>query len=366
MLEFGVTLKGLAIAMAAGWVAWIGLRRDFSRLNIVWAIFCIGLVAVMVIEIAGRPALGAAYPALAIASCASCSFFWLTSRELFRHRAVLGPPEIAILAGIFLPTVFDQFALVTGLGNLMGEATLTSWMTRLDGLQTLFSSAALVLAFGEGLNGWSGISEAEKRIRYVFLSAFGAGVGICVLLFDHGRLEFLSPEITTAIQGLCAIAIMGCTSIALFHRQKHPLPAGSARKAPPATADEHALARRAQAVVTEGAYLDPDLKVSTLAGMLGEKDYKVSRAIVAGLGQPNFNRFINRFRIEHAQSLLRDPVMASRGILNVALDSGFASLGPFNRAFKEATGLTPRQYREQQKAATGSGDGLDARQVFAE
>lgn len=366
MFELGVTLKGLAIAMAAGWVGLIVLRRSFSRLHVVWSVFCVGLIAVMAIELVGRAALGPAYPLVAIASCASCSFFWLTSRELFRHRAPLGLLEIAILSGIFLPTVFDQFALTIGLGSLVGEASLASWMTRLDGLQTLFSSAALVLAFGEGLNGWSGISEAEKRIRYVFLSAFSAGVGICVLLFDHGRLEFISPEITTAIQGLCAIAILGCASIAIVYRQRHPLPAGSTRKAPPATAGEHDLARRAHAIVAEGAYLDPDLKVSTLAGMLGEKDYKVSRAIVAGLRQPNFNRFINRFRIEHAQTLLSDPVAASRGILNIALDSGFASLGPFNRAFKEATGLTPREYREQQKAATGSGDGLDARQVFAE
>ena len=30
---------------------------------------------------------------------------------------------------------------------------------------------------------------------------------------------------------------------------------------------------------------------------------------------------------------------------HIALDSGFASLGPFNRAFKDMTGQTPRQYR---------------------
>ena len=32
-------------------------------------------------------------------------------------------------------------------------------------------------------------------------------------------------------------------------------------------------------------------------------------------------------------------------ILTIALDSGFQSLGPFNRAFKAETGMTPSAYR---------------------
>jgi AraC-like DNA-binding protein len=32
-------------------------------------------------------------------------------------------------------------------------------------------------------------------------------------------------------------------------------------------------------------------------------------------------------------------------ILTVALDAGFGSIGPFNRAFKAHTGLTPSEYR---------------------
>ena len=39
-------------------------------------------------------------------------------------------------------------------------------------------------------------------------------------------------------------------------------------------------------------------------------------------------------------------------ILTIALDAGFASLGPFNRAFKAETGLTPTEYR---RAESGIG-----------
>ena len=44
--------------------------------------------------------------------------------------------------------------------------------------------------------------------------------------------------------------------------------------------------------------------------------------------------------------------------LTIALDAGFSSLGPFNRAFKAETGVTPSEYRRQ---ALGSGEesGID-------
>ena len=366
MFALGAGLKLFAVSAAAVWLGWIALQRAFSQLHLIWAGFCVGLIAIMLIEVLGRETIGAAYPVMAIASCASCSFFWLTSRALFRHDATIGWPEITIVSGIFLPTVFDQFALGLNFGAFMGEAGLAQWMERLDGMQAFFSSAALLLAFGEGLNGWSGISDSEKRIRYIFLSSFGAGVVICVMLFDHGRLTFVSPGLTVLIQGVCAVMIMFSVSLAIIFRQKNPLPTGAARKTPPATDDEIALARRAKALVAEGAYLDPELKVSTLAHRLHEKDYKVSRAIVSALGHPNFNRFINGYRIRHAEGLLSD-TGTSASILDIALDSGFASLGPFNRAFKAANGLTPREYRSaKEKAATGLGDGLSTSEIFAE
>jgi AraC-like DNA-binding protein len=39
--------------------------------------------------------------------------------------------------------------------------------------------------------------------------------------------------------------------------------------------------------------------------------------------------------------------LAGRPILSIALDLGFASIGPFNRAFKAITGLTPGDFRQQ-------------------
>ena len=42
---------------------------------------------------------------------------------------------------------------------------------------------------------------------------------------------------------------------------------------------------------------------------------------------------------------LADPTQAEVPVLTIALDAGFGSIGPFNRAFKAYAGLTPTEYR---------------------
>ena len=70
-----------------------------------------------------------------------------------------------------------------------------------------------------------------------------------------------------------------------------------------------------------------------------------SWAINQGLGHRNFNSFVNGYRIAEVKAALADPRQAEVPVLTIALDAGFNSLGPFNRAFKAETGLTPTEYR---------------------
>ncbi|MBI1232958.1 MAG: helix-turn-helix domain-containing protein [Alphaproteobacteria bacterium] len=356
MLALAATVKLACAGLAAGWIGIVAVKRLPQPLFGLWSVFCAGFVAVMLIEVFGR-ALGPAYPVLAVMTCATCSVFWLTARALFRRHFDSGWFAALILAGVFIPTIFDQIAVVTGAGSLVGDEFIAGTSDRLDGVQTLFSSLALALAFREGLDGWGPrMAAGEKRMRLLFLVSFGSGVGICVFLFDHGRLDFISPDVTATIQAACALAILASMSIILRHRLAHPLPT-SLR--PEATTEDLELGKRIRKLVESGAYLDAELKVADLARRLQERDYKVSRAIASGLGEANFNRFVNRYRIDHAKAMLRDPAFADRSILDVALESGFASLGPFNRAFREATGQTPREYRR------GSGTGSPAEDLVA-
>lgn len=58
----------------------------------------------------------------------------------------------------------------------------------------------------------------------------------------------------------------------------------------------------------------------------------------------------NRFRIEEAKRRLADPALRRLPILTIAYDCGFGSIGPFNRAFKAETGLTPLEFRGRFRA----------------
>ena len=51
---------------------------------------------------------------------------------------------------------------------------------------------------------------------------------------------------------------------------------------------------------------------------------------------------MNRYRVQHACRLLRS---TGDSITAIALQSGFSTIRNFNRAFREETGMTPREYR---------------------
>ena len=68
------------------------------------------------------------------------------------------------------------------------------------------------------------------------------------------------------------------------------------------------------------------------------------------LGYRNFNVFLNNYRIEEAKAALADPTQAEVPVTTIAMDAGFQSLGPFNRAFKATTGVTPTEYRRLNEA----------------
>jgi AraC-like DNA-binding protein len=60
------------------------------------------------------------------------------------------------------------------------------------------------------------------------------------------------------------------------------------------------------------------------------------------LGYRNFNDFPHHYRLQQAAARL---VAEDRSILTIALECGYGSIGPFNRAFRQRFGMTPTEYR---------------------
>ena len=105
-------------------------------------------------------------------------------------------------------------------------------------------------------------------------------------------------------------------------------------------------------MTVERAHRQDGLTIGGLASQLGLPEYRLRRLINQALGYRNFNSFVNRYRIAEVKTALADPSQADVPVLTLALDAGFSSLGPFNRAFKADTGMTPTEFR---RSAMGSG-----------
>ena len=107
-------------------------------------------------------------------------------------------------------------------------------------------------------------------------------------------------------------------------------------------------------LMDEGYFRETGLTIPMLAGKLDYPEHQLRRLINGHLGFRNFTAFLNSYRLAEAKKLLSDPEKARTPVLTIALELGYASLGPFNRSFKAMTGMTPTDYRRQQLRKTGT------------
>lgn len=97
-------------------------------------------------------------------------------------------------------------------------------------------------------------------------------------------------------------------------------------------------------MIEEKMFLNPSLTIDDVAERLGTNSKYISQ-VLNEFHLRNFYAYINAFRIEEAQRLLRSPAHKKYSILAIAEMSGFSSKSSFNEAFKAITNLTPSAYR---------------------
>jgi AraC-like DNA-binding protein len=112
-----------------------------------------------------------------------------------------------------------------------------------------------------------------------------------------------------------------------------------------------ALITRIHAVMNARIWREEGLTIGALAGKLGVPEHRLRRAINQGLGYRNFSSFINRARVKAACAVLSDPTKMNVTMLEIAYDVGFASVGPFNRAFRAVVGHSPTEYRRMAQSS---------------
>ncbi len=126
-----------------------------------------------------------------------------------------------------------------------------------------------------------------------------------------------------------------------------PLDMGATSMPPPDAADVRMGEALNRSMQQDRAYRLENLTISTLASMLSVPEYRLRRHINQRLGHRNFNSYVNGLRLAEAKAALADRTRPELPVLTIALTAGFQSIGPFNRAFKAATGLTPTEFRKK-------------------
>jgi len=307
-----------------------------TSLHLYGGLFFGGIFLFCVRKLAGLPP-GELNDLLVVASSATCGWSWLLTRALFRQPGQgespwpLGAVILLTATGAFLQFAGDRDVPLTHMaGNL----------------QQLLSSTVLLLAVTESLRSWRrDMPGHELRFRLAFAAGYAALV-VASAVWVGGSREGGSGGLSAdAIKITCAIVAMLLAGLALRYRHAHPLPGPAARRRVPVADEEQLAARIQQLMGTQALHAETNLKVADLAQRLEVPEYKVTQCITGPLAFRNFNQMVNHWRVERAKGMLRDARCEHLPVLTIALDCGFGSIGPFNRAFKARTGMTPTQFR---------------------
>ncbi|MBV1910029.1 MAG: helix-turn-helix transcriptional regulator [Kangiellaceae bacterium] len=98
-------------------------------------------------------------------------------------------------------------------------------------------------------------------------------------------------------------------------------------------------------VIENQCFLENNLSIELLAKRLGVSAYRLRGFINKTLGHTNFSTYINTYRIELIKQTLSNPDNRHIPILTIAMNHGFNSISPFNRAFKQSESMTPKEFR---------------------
>lgn len=109
---------------------------------------------------------------------------------------------------------------------------------------------------------------------------------------------------------------------------------------------ESVLLDKLNTAMSEGQYRTPGLTIQSLGGLLETPEHRLRALINKKLGHRNFSSFLNGYRIIEAKQKLADRDLVDLPILTIAMDLGYGSLAPFNRAFRAETGVTPSDFRK--------------------
>lgn len=319
-----------------------GATRD-QRIAIVLA--CVSIAAWLIVESASAWAAFGHLAILAALSWPVGALFWLLILAVFEDLRVTPLTLSPVAAQVVLGAVRDA------LPPPLGEA---SWWV-MNGLSGVLALHACVVV----ARGWSGdLVEGRRRARALLLGVAALFTVSLVLAAFAAKIDPKGPWYAMGggrPYGGGSISLIMFAATVVF-LQLRPGVLGGVRRTssgpdPRAEAAERALLEKLNAFMGDGGWRQEGLTIGRVAEAVGEPEHRLRRLINQRLGHRNFADFVNSYRIEAAKRRLADPAEARTTVAAIAFDLGYGSLGPFNRAFRAATGATPSEWRRGALAA---------------
>jgi AraC-like DNA-binding protein len=346
------------IALCGGTIALLlvlaaSLFRDFNqrpagRLAVAFAIGTAAHAATLTID-ASSP-IPVWHAALIALSTGDVVVFWLFCRALFDDAFVLRPRH-ALVWGAVAAFSFVN-CLVIAPGGHARAAVVTI---------NLVTLGFIGLALGQTVSSWSAdLVEGRRRLRgvVVVVAALYGGLHDALQIFTFGTD---AADVANTVNAALLAAVVAWVSVAMLQVNAGDLfaePETVSVTRPPVApitqdtaADQKLIDSLMRLMADERVYRHDNLTIGMLATRLKIPEYRLRRLINQKLGYRNFNAFLNNHRIEEAKAALADPEQAEVPVITIAMDAGFQSLGPFNRAFKAMTGVTPSEYRKLKASA---------------
>jgi AraC-like DNA-binding protein len=207
----------------------------------------------------------------------------------------------------------------------------------------VFSIFFIVLAVIEAQSGKNtDLDEARIQLRKYF--TYFIGLIVLITILSELGLDDSEQQLPRLLQRT-AILLFNTLFIVINFSVKSRL--FDTRKKKPGVRHPELIEKIQSVMLDQELYRQEKLTIGQLAAAIGEQEYKVRKVINQEMGYRNFIDFTNSYRIKEATDLLKDRSKTELTILEIAYKTGFNSIGPFNRSFKQATGLTPTDYRNK-------------------
>jgi AraC-like DNA-binding protein len=195
--------------------------------------------------------------------------------------------------------------------------------------------------------------ERRRRLRRMMITAISFYMALLTLV-ELARTSFKDHWLFSLGNAIAALLV------SLYFSREYSLTAGrpsaqsqsaapnnAPAERPAVQSEPHPLVAMLTETMQSGFYTHNGLSISQLATELKVPPHQLRQVINAQMGFDNFTQFINSYRIPAVCDALSDPNRSRDPILTIALEAGFNSIAPFNRAFRQQIGMTPSEYRDQ-------------------